>query len=131
MVKSTGVNSFFAWNVIKNAISAALTRQNLAFSTVSWTYTIGLRKLVRFAMCIPEFANTFLGDEKKSILLHNLDPMFNIKSGFFFQSTDGNAGFIEQVERFSVFDTDSITKYLLFSTFNKITIPCVLDYRDD
>ena len=107
---STGENSFFAWNVIKNAISAALTGKNLAFSTVSWTYTIGLRKLVRFSMCVPEFA-TFHGHEKKSILLHNLDPMFNIKSGFFFQS-DGNAGFIEQVERFSVFDTDSITKYL-------------------
>ena len=58
-------------------------------------------------------SNNFHGHEKKSILLHNLDPMFNIKSGFFFQSDGGNAGFIEQVERFSVFDTDSITKYLL------------------
>ena len=114
---STGENSFFAWNVIKNAISAALSGQNLAFSTVSWTYTIGLRKLVRFSLSIPEFANTFHGYEKKSILLHNLDPMFNIKSGFFFQS-DGNSGFMEQVERLSVFDTDSITKYFWFCCFN-------------
>ena len=48
-----------------------------------------------------------IGQVKKALLLHNLDPMFNIKTGFFF-TLDENTGLNEQIERFSIFDLSKI-----------------------
>ena len=64
---------------------------------------------------IPEFAS-FPGNEKKALLLHNLDPMFNIKSGFFFQPVE-DSGLVEQVERFGIFDMNEIIRYCKFVIF--------------
>ena len=93
---------------------------------MSWGYTMGIRKLSRFSTSIPEFTTlpskiykVFLilfknpifflsvGQVKKALLLHNLDPMFNIKTGFFF-TLDENTGLNEQIERFSIFDLSKI-----------------------
>ena len=59
-------------------------------------------------MAVPEFSTLTLNDQK-TLLLHNLDPMFNIRSGFFFQ-TEGVSDFHEQLERFSIFDISKLTR---------------------
>ena len=79
----------------------------LDYPAICWGYTMGIRKLTRFSLCIPEFRD-MSADEQKCLLLNNLDPMFNIKSGFFFQ-TDGVSGLVEQLERFSIFDISTVT----------------------
>lgn len=48
-------------------------------------------------------------EEQKALLLHNLDPMFNIKAGFFFVA-DENIGLIAQMDRFSIFDYNAIKR---------------------
>ena len=62
-----------------------------------------------FSLNIPEFED-LTRNEQKTLLLQNLDPMFNIKSGFFFQKEDTSSGFVEQVERFSIFDISMVTR---------------------
>ena len=47
-------------------------------------------------------------EDKKSLLYHNLDPMFNIKSARFFQGTAENL--MEQMINFCVFDTKHLMK---------------------
>ena len=70
----------------------------------------------RFSLCIPEFKE-LTGDEQKILLLQNLDPMFNIKSGFFFQTEDSLTGLVEQLEKFSIFDISSMTRWLFTFAF--------------
>ena len=43
-------------------------------------------------------------DNKKCLMLHNIDPMFNIRSAFFFQPDAANI--FCQLERFGIFDMD-------------------------
>ena len=43
-------------------------------------------------------------DTKKLLMLNNIDPMFNIRSAFFFQP--GAVNIFCQVERFGIFDMD-------------------------
>ena len=69
----------------------------------------------RVSLCIPEFKE-LTGDEQKILLLQNLDPMFNIKSGFFFQTED-SLTFNEQLEKFSIFDISSMTRWLFTFAF--------------
>ena len=56
----------------------------------------------RWLQAIEEFSICTIED-KKSLLLHNLDPMFNIKSARFFQGKAENL--FEQLNNFCVFDT--------------------------
>lgn len=81
----------------------------MEFAAVGWGYTMGIKKLTRYSMSIPEFA-ALRSSEQKALLLHNLDSMFNIKAGFFFQ-TDSSTGLAEQLERFSIFDMSKLTRY--------------------
>lgn len=99
----------FSWNFIKSFVLAALTGRCLEFAAVGWGYTMGIKKLTRYSMSIPEFA-ALRSSEQKALLLHNLDSMFNIKAGFFFQ-TDSSTGLAEQLERFSIFDMSKLTRY--------------------
>ena len=55
-------------------------------------------------------------EDKKTLLLQNLDPMFNIKSAMFFLSQSDNL--FEQLRNFSVFDT----KHLI-SAENALSAP--------
>ena len=58
--------------------------------------------MINWLQAIEEFSICTIED-KKSLLLHNLDPMFNIKSARFFQSKAENL--FEQLKNFCVFDT--------------------------
>lgn len=62
------------------------------------------QKLTRFAMAIPEFTDATLDQPlaKKILLLHNIDPMFNIRNAFFFQSDA--TSITAQLNRFGIFD---------------------------
>ena len=51
---------------------------------------------------IEEFSTCDVED-KKELLLQNLDPMFNIKSAFFFLSQSGSL--FDQLRNFYVYDT--------------------------
>ena len=42
-------------------------------------------------------------EDRKELLLQNLDPMFNIKSAFFFLSQSGSL--FDQLRNFYVYDT--------------------------
>ena len=55
-------------------------------------------------------------EDKKTLLLQNLDPMFNIKSAMFFLSQSDNL--FEQLRNFCVFDT----KHLI-SAENALSAP--------
>lgn len=118
----------YSWRLVKGLVWAALTGHALEFAAVCWGYTLGIRKLTRFAQAVPEFAALTISDQK-ALLLHNLDPMFNIRSGFFFQ-TDDVADFYEQLERFSIFDISRITscsEWLPFGDLlsSVVTVPAV------
>ncbi len=47
--------------------------------------------------------------DKKALLLHNLDPMFNIRVGHFF--TCGENSFLAQMEALSIFDISVMRKW--------------------
>ena len=64
--------------------------------------------MTRFSQEIPEF-KVLQSEEQKALLLHNLDPMFNIKAGFFFQ-VDEKTDLIAQMDRFSIFDYNAIKR---------------------
>ena len=108
LMRNSSEEKRFSWNLIKTFITAALSGHSLGYSAICWAYTMGIRKLTRFSLCITEF-QSLSSIEKKTLLLHNLDPMFNIKSAFFFQ-TDTLNGLLDQVERFSIFDVSKITE---------------------
>jgi hypothetical protein len=99
----------FSWKLIRNIVLAALSGHALEFTAICWGYTMGIRKLTRFAMSVDEFS-TLKPIEQKALLLHNLDPMFNIKSGFFFQTDDVSDCLMQQLDRFSIFDVSIITR---------------------
>ncbi len=50
----------------------------------------------------------FSQSDKKALLLHNLDPMFNVRVGHFF--TCGLDNFVEQMETLSIFDVSFIKR---------------------
>lgn len=129
-MKNPSDESRFSWNFIKTFILAAISGKTLEYAAIFWGYTMGIRKLTRFSLFIPEF-NELDVNEQKVLLLHNLDPMFNIKSGFFFL-TDGVAGLAEQLDRFSIFDIPSIQSCAEWIPFSQLIaidkipkVPCV------
>ena len=86
------------------------SESSLIVSCIELLYIGNNAFFYRFSLCIPEFKD-LTGDEQRILLLQNLDPMFNIKSGFFFQ-TDRSSGLVEQLEKFSIFDITTLTKYV-------------------
>lgn len=64
------------------------------------------QKLIRFAEGIPEFIQVTKDqhDNKKILLIHNLNPMFNIRNAFFFQ--ENPAPILCQLDRFGIFDME-------------------------
>ena len=115
----------------------AYTSATMDYELIFWGYTFAIKKITWFAqvekeirhthtwvvpikarqrqgkskqMCfqaIDEFSICTIED-KKSLLYHNLDPMFNIKSARFFQGTAENL--MEQMINFCVFDTKHLMK---------------------
>ena len=63
--------------------------------------------MVFFLKALQEFSICAIED-KKSLLLQNLDPMFNIKAARFFQGKAKNL--YEQLNNFCVFDTKHLNK---------------------
>ena len=76
----------------------AVSFETMDYQLVFWGYTFAIKKLTWFAQfggpttscnqfahhqAITEFSTCDVED-KKELLLQNLDPMFNIKSAFFF-----------------------------------------------
>ena len=108
MLMEISDESSLSWNTCTTFVKAALSGHTLHYEAICWAYTMAIRKLTRFSLCIQEFKQ-LAGSEQKTLLLQNLDPMFNIKSGFFFQ-TDSSTGLLEQVEKFSIFDISSMTR---------------------
>ena len=108
MFLKTSEESRFSWHFITSFVSAALSGYTLEYAAICWGYTMGIRKLTRFSQGISEF-KLLNSEEQKALLLHNLDPMFNIKAGFFFQ-VDDSIDLIDQMERFCVFDYNAIKR---------------------
>ena len=50
-------------------------------------------------------------DNMKCLLKHNINTVFNIRSAFFFQPDASN--FLGQIDRFGIFDLDSIRSHTL------------------
>ena len=51
-------------------------------------------------------------ENKKCLMLHNIDPMFNIRSAFFFQPDAPNI--VCQLERFGIFDLSLVKNFSEF-----------------
>ena len=109
MFMKTSEESRFSFHFITCFVSAALSGCTLEYAAICWGYTMAVRKLTRFSQEIPEF-KILQSEEQKALLLHNLDPMFNIKAGFFFVA-DENMDLIAQMDRFSIFDYNAIKRY--------------------
>jgi len=48
-------------------------------------------------------------EDKKALLLHNLDPMFNVKMAHFF--TCGADNLTDQMENMAIFDVSFLRRY--------------------
>ena len=83
----------------------AFSCQPMDYQLIFWGYTFAIKKLTWFAQAIQEFSNCQI-DDKKELLLQNLDPMFNIKSAFFFLSQ--SSCLLEQLQNLCVFDTQHL-----------------------
>ena len=108
MFMKTSEESRFSFHFITCFVSAALSGCTLEYAAICWGYTMAVRKLTKFSQEIPEF-KVLQSEEQKALLLHNLDPMFNIKAGFFFQ-VDENTDLMAQMDRFSIFDYNAIER---------------------
>ena len=73
-------------------------------------------------MAIPEFSDATLGQPlaKRLLLLQNIDPMFNIRNAFFFQSDA--TSLMTQLDRFGIFDM-SLVESFRSTIFNGILGP--------
>ena len=73
------------------------------YKTLSFGYAMGIQKIIRFAKQLDEFTelSPYLSD-KVRLLGHNVDAMFNIRCGYFFQSDAPS--FVHQVDRLGIFD---------------------------
>jgi len=96
-----------AAKVIQEMFDKAYTSATMDYELIFWGYTFAIKKITWFAQAIDEFSICTIED-KKSLLYHNLDPMFNIKSARFFQGTAENL--MEQMINFCVFDTKHLMK---------------------
>ena len=113
-MKTSDGSSRFSGSYIKDFILAAVTGKTIEFTSIMWSYTMAIRKLTRFSLFIPDF-KVLNVHEQKALLLHNLDPMFNIKSGYFFH-TNCTIGLAEQLERFNIFEYSTVSEFVqLFS----------------
>ena len=73
------------------------------FTSICWAYTEGIKKLTRFARALEDFEDNVVElVDKKTLLLSNLDPMFNIRMGHFF--TCNARDLLDQLETLAIFD---------------------------
>jgi len=91
-----------AVKVIHEMFDKAFSFLTMDYELIFWGYTFAIKKITWFAQAIDDFSVCEIED-KKCLLLQNLDPMFNIKSAMFFLSQSENL--FEQLRTFSVFDT--------------------------
>ena len=84
--------------VIQEMFDKAFSNTTMDYELIFWGYTFAIKKITWFAQvdnfqllnfngylqAIEDFAECAI-DDKKTLLLQNLDPMFNIKSARFFQ----------------------------------------------
>ena len=120
------INSF---DIIKQFFTSVMTGRPLEFAAMCWGYACGIQKLTRFALAMPEFcqATEDLNENKKCLMLQNIDPMFNIRNAFFFQSDAPSI--ICQLERLGIFDLTllkRISETFAFGRFPGYT-ECVTD----
>ncbi|TRY77337.1 hypothetical protein TCAL_16969 [Tigriopus californicus] len=94
---------------IRAYIDSAYSQTPLDFTAICWAYTKSIRKLTRFAQNIDDF-NTLDVNDRKTLLLENLDPMFNIRVGHFF-SCDATT-LLDQLECLAVFDVSNLQSYI-------------------
>lgn len=92
---------------IKAYINSAYSQTPLDFTAICWAYTKSIRKLTRFAQNIDDF-NALDVNDRKTLLLENLDPMFNIRVGHFF-SCDATT-LLDQLECLAVFDVSNLQR---------------------
>ena len=101
----------------------AYTSATMDYELIFWGYTFAIKKITWFAQVTARFSTNCIDgkcfqaidefsictiEDKKSLLYHNLDPMFNIKSARFFQGTAENL--MAQMKNFCVFDTKHLMK---------------------
>ncbi len=111
---------------LNSFLAAARRRATLEFGAICWAYTVGIRKLTRLAQTLDDFVNLTHVEDKKALLLHNLDPMFNIRMGRFFTCDADN--FLEQAEKLAVFDFSGLKRYFSCYSSSDATFTDTLRY---
>lgn len=94
------------FQLIRRFVFFGARDQQLDVPTVYFSYFLTVRKLTKWSQLLPAFEEVAEDPEdKKSLLLCNMNPMVNIRAGYFFQP--GAETFWQQLERMAIFDFSS------------------------